>query len=169
MTSAFISYSSEDRGFVEQLARDLRVNGVQTWYDQWEMLPGDSLTQKIASAILENEYFVVVLSPHSINSEWVKRELGVALNREFNERRVRVIPVLLRACEIPPFLRDKVYVNFQHNYCDGLVKLLHTLGSPHAIESVKSSVPHVPADLLVWDNVTSINLTRAHIVQPNAA
>lgn len=169
MTSAFISHSSKDRGFVEQLARDLRGNGVQPWYDQWEMLPGDSLTQKIASAIWKNEYFVVVLSPHSTNSEWVQKELGVALTREFRERKIRVIPVLLRPCKIPPFLQDKVYADFQHKYRDGLVELLRALGSPRAIDRVKTSVPDVPADLLVWDNVTSINLTAANVMQTNAA
>ena len=96
MVRVFVSYSSRDRGFVEQLVHDLQENGINPWYDRWEMLPGDSLMQKIGDAILENEYLVVVLSPNSAESEWVKRELGLALTREFRERRVQVIPALLQ-------------------------------------------------------------------------
>jgi len=71
MAHVFISYSSKDRGFVEQLVKDLRDNGIEPWYDQSEMLPGDSLTQKIGEAILDSDFLVIILSPNSIESEWV--------------------------------------------------------------------------------------------------
>ena len=88
MPRVFVSYNSNDRGFVEQLVSDLQANNVQVWVDQFEMRPGDSLTQKIGAAILENDYFVVVLSPNSVQSEWVQRELSAALIREFAEKQV---------------------------------------------------------------------------------
>ncbi len=164
MSSVFISYSTKDRGFVEQLVKDLRSNGVQPWYDKWEMLPGDSLTRKIGEAILENDFFIVILSPNSVNSEWVQQELSVALNREFGERRVRVIPALLHDCEVPPFLRDKVYANFQVSYNDGLYSLLRAIGQSVTNRFV-STLPKENEGSVVWDNVVSNNLTDSNIVR----
>ncbi len=114
-------------------------NGVQSWYDNWEILPGDSLTHKIGESILDNDFFVVVLSPNSVDSEWVQRELDLALNKEFRERQVQVIPVLLRDCEVPPFLRDKVYADFRQDYHNGLVKLLRAVGHPLVSRHVAST------------------------------
>ena len=44
----FISHASEDKErFVMNFASKLRANGVDAWLDKWEMLPGDSLVDKI--------------------------------------------------------------------------------------------------------------------------
>ena len=54
MTAApkvFISHASEDKDrFVLGLATKLRDSGVDAWLDKWEMLPGDSLVDKIFEA-----------------------------------------------------------------------------------------------------------------------
>ena len=167
MVRAFISYNSHDRGFVEQLAKDLKANGVTPWFDRWEMLPGESLTDKIGPAILENDYFVVVISPSSVESEWVKRELGVALTREFDERRVEIIPVYLRECEIPPFLRDKVYADFTTDYRSGLEDLLRRLGKVGEARPVATTVPDADTASVRWDNVRGDNTTRGNLSHAN--
>ncbi len=167
MDRVFLSYSSTDRGFVEQLVRDLRANGVEPWYDQWEMLPGDSLIQKIGGAILDNQYFLVVLSPNSVDCEWVQRELGVALNHEFQEREVRVIPVLYQDCKMPPFLGDKVYADFRQNYRQGLSRLLGAINRRVTSTTLETSVPTKPPNYLVWNNVVGDSLRDENIVGTN--
>ena len=158
MPRAFISYSTKDRPFVEQLARDLGSNDVEVWFDRWEMLPGDSLIQKIGDAILSHDYFVVVLSPQSVDSSWVNRELGVALNREFAQAQVSVIPCPLNDCKIPPFLQDKVYADFRGPYRNGLTDLMRTLNRTHQSEHLVTSVPSDRGQQVIWDNVVSNNL-----------
>ena len=165
MSRVFISHSSKDRGFVEQLARDLLANGEEPWYDQWEMVPGDSLIDKIGSAILENDNFVVVLSKNSVESEWMRRELGVALEREFRERRVGVIPALIENCIVPPFLSDKVYADFRLDYRLGLAALLRGIGRAPGQSSPASTVPSTSTGRTVWDNVMSDNLTNSNVVK----
>ena len=169
MARVFISYSSLDRGWVEQLAADLRTNSVEVWFDVWEMLPGDSLTQKIGAAILDNDYFVVVLSPHSVSSEWVQRELGVALNKEFRERNVLVIPALLEDCSIPTFLQDKVYADFRKDYQQGLSELLKSVDKPKAIEEVDTSVPKGSSHRVIWENVIGENISSTNMIYDNVA
>jgi len=130
MTSIFLCHSSKDKFFVRELAAKLRDVGVRVWLDEAEIKIGDSLTQKIGQAIDEMDYFGVVLSRHSIASEWVQRELQVAMQRELKERRVIVLPLLLEPVELPAFLRDKLYADFTtpERFNETFPKLLEALG-----------------------------------------
>lgn len=122
--SAFISYSSQDSKFAERLATDLKKRELGVWFDRWEIRVGDSLTEKIGRGIRENDYLIVVLSPHSVASEWVRKELSEAMQREIKEKRVVVLPVLLKSCELPAFLPDKKYADFRRSYEEGLAELV---------------------------------------------
>ena len=165
MPRVFISYSSVDRGFVEQLIRDLQANGITPWYDQWEMIPGESLTWKIGNAILDNDRMVTIMSPNSVASEWVQRELGVALEREFRERSVQVIPALIEDCTIPAFLRDKVYADFRSDYRKGLHDLLRAVGWSRVESAVVSNLPDLSTAHIVWGNVVGTNIRTENIAR----
>jgi len=130
MGSIFLCHSSKDKFFVRELAAQLRAAGVRVWLDEAEIKVGDSLTKKIGDAIESMDYFGVVLSRHSVNSEWVQRELQVAMQRELQERKVVVLPLLLAPVELPPFLRDKLYADFTtpERFKATFPKLLETLG-----------------------------------------
>lgn len=110
--SLFLSHSSRDKFFVRELAVRLQQAGVKVWLDEAEMNIGDSLTQKIGEAIERTDFVGAVLSHNSIGSEWVQRELQVALQKEFSGRHVVVLPILLESVAIPPFLKDKLYADF---------------------------------------------------------
>ncbi len=126
----FLSYSSQDRGFAERLAGDLVAHGLRVWWDRWEMQVGDSLISKIQEGIQTSSWLAILLSPNSIGSNWVKRELASALAEEISSDRVRVLPLLLASCELPPFLRDKLYADFRESYETGLDALLRRLAPP---------------------------------------
>ena len=124
----FLCHSSLDKDFVRQLANDLKFWGAKVWYDEWEIKIGDSLTQKIGEGIKDSAYLGVVLSPDSIKSSWVQRELSAALSKELEVRDVFILPILYRTCEIPILLKDKRYANFTDKYNTGLNELLPILG-----------------------------------------
>jgi len=128
--SIFLSHSSKDKFFVRNLAEHLTNNGIKVWLDEAELNIGDSLTEKIAEAIETTDYVGVVLSHNSINSEWVQKELQIALQKEIKGRNVVVLPILIEKVEIPAFLRDKWYADFTNpeNFDNELAKLLRTLG-----------------------------------------
>lgn len=111
--SVFLSHNRADKPFVHRLAKRLGRAHVATWVDDAEMLVGDSLLEKVQKGIAEMEYLGVVLSPDSVDSEWVQRELKMALTLEISHKSVRVLPILYRDCEIPGFLRDKLYADFR--------------------------------------------------------
>lgn len=124
-SSIFLSHNSKDKTFVRRLYHDLANKGVKAWLDEAEIKPGDSLITKITAAINEMDYLGVVLSNNSVQSEWVQREVNMALNQEIHGKRVKVIPLLLQECKIPGFLLDKSYIDFRHDtkYAEALDRL----------------------------------------------
>jgi hypothetical protein len=113
---AFFSYSSKDRRFASRLAADLATSGLAVWFDDWEMRPGDRLRDRINHGIGRARYFLVALTPESVQAAWVRHELDAAMLRELEEKRVVVIPLLygdLSAADLPTDLRGKHYLDFR--------------------------------------------------------
>lgn len=116
----FYSYSHSDANFVDRLCQALIDERIHIWLDRWELNVGDSIASKIQSALTEASHLCVVLSKASVASDWCKRELTAGLFREIDEKRVVVLPILVEDCEIPLFLRDKVYADFRKEFDIGL-------------------------------------------------
>jgi hypothetical protein len=108
----FISYSRKDGRFVRRLAADLSERQYSIWLDEAELRVGDSLTGRLRIALDAVDYVIAVISPHSVQSEWVRKELEIAMNNEIERRRIIVLPLLRRHCDLPGFLKGKVYADF---------------------------------------------------------
>jgi len=128
--SIFLSHNYRDKPFVRTLAQDLSAMGVKVWLDEAELKVGDSLITKVSSAIDEMQYLGVVLSPNSVNSRWVNEELNQALIRQLSDRDKSVLPIMLADCQVPGFLRDRLYADFRDpgDYDAALRKLLTSIG-----------------------------------------
>jgi hypothetical protein len=94
--SCFISYSSTDQLFAERLHADLQAKGVRCWFAPHDVQGGKKLHEQIDNAIQMHERLLLILSPDSINSEWVKTEIAKARKREVLEKRRMLFPVLLK-------------------------------------------------------------------------
>ena len=129
MSSVFLCHSSKDKIFVRTLASKLTKRSITVWLDEAEIKIGESLSEKIGTAINQMSYFAVILSKNSIRSEWVKKELQVAIQKELDEKRVVILPLLLDKVDIPPFLKDKKYADFTnaHNFNESFEQLVEVL------------------------------------------
>lgn len=125
VTDVFISYSSKDLDFVHQLVRDLEAAGIGVFFAHG-ISPGASWAESLSTAIENAKFILVVLSPESVKSEWVAQEARIGLAREA-EGKAAVIPLLLRPCDVPPFLADKTYASFDQDYGTGLSRILRVL------------------------------------------
>jgi hypothetical protein len=128
--SIFLSHNHRDKPFVRTLGHDLSAMGVRVWLDEAEIKIGDMLIEKISNAIDEMQYLGIVLSPHSVESRWVKEELSQAFIGQLSRRDTVVLPILLADCQIPGFLRGRMYADFRDpdDYEESLKKLLLTVG-----------------------------------------
>lgn len=122
----FISYSRKDIKFARRLANDLESAGFEAWWDISDLKGGDDWVRVIPKAIAASQFFVVLLSPDSILSEWVSKEYTYAL-----VNRMKIIPAMIRPCNVPFALNTINYVNFTtDDYETGFNNLLRALGSP---------------------------------------
>ena len=93
--SCFISHSHRDHDFAELLTLKLRETGIRTWFAPDDLVAGKKIYEEIRNAIEAFDKLIIVLSKHSMNSEWVHTEISRARRRELAER-VRVLfPVSL--------------------------------------------------------------------------
>lgn len=129
LKSIFLCHSSKDKNFARELATDLTLLGTKVWLDEAELEIGDSMIEKIQEAIHDCDYLGVLLSKNSVKSQWVKKELEIALNEEIQLKRVKALPLLLDDCQIPGFLAPKYYADFRkpEKYGSELEKLLKRL------------------------------------------
>lgn len=93
--SCFISHADEDQKFAERLYEDLQTKGVRCWFAKHDMQGGRKMDEQISSAIQFHDKLLLILSPASIRSEWVKFEIKRARQREVRERRRLLFPIRL--------------------------------------------------------------------------
>ena len=97
------------RRFVLDFATKLRSRGVDAWLDKWEMLPGDSLVDKIfEEGIKGAAAVIVVLSKFSVVKPWVREELNAAFVKRVNTGS-KLIPVVIDDCEVPEALHSTLW------------------------------------------------------------
>jgi hypothetical protein len=106
---------------------------VHVWLDEWELQPGDSLHGVIGAALEKTAFVGVVISPNSIKSKWVQRELQAALAREVNQGKTFVIPLLYKSVTLPTFLADKLYLDFRTSRTSQLISLAQLAASIHKL------------------------------------
>jgi hypothetical protein len=128
--SIFLSHNFRDKPFARRLARDLENQRIGFWLDEAEIKVGQSLIEKIREGIDKVDYVAVILSPDSVDSAWVQREVDVAMNQEISGRRVKVLPIMYRKCEPPGFLLGKRYADFtdESKYSAALEDLVSSVG-----------------------------------------
>ena len=93
--SCFISYSTKDQEFAERLHADLQAKGVRCWFAPEEMKAGRKLHEQIDEAIRLHDKLLLVLSEHSMSSNWVKTEIANAREREKREGKQLLFPITL--------------------------------------------------------------------------
>jgi hypothetical protein len=91
----FLSHSSRDRQFATDLADVMRRHGIPVWYSQTNILGAQQWQDEIGAALQRCDWFVLVLSPNSAESRWVKRELSYALQQNRFEN--RIVPIVYQA------------------------------------------------------------------------
>jgi len=62
----FLCRSSEDKGVVRKLCRQLKADGFDPWLDEEKILPGRDWNLEIANAVRNSDIVVVCLSCDSV-------------------------------------------------------------------------------------------------------
>ena len=89
----FISHASEDKeAVVRPLAEALVSEGLNVWYDEFELRIGDSLRRKIDQGLANSRVGLVVLSHSFIAKGWTNYELDGIVTRSVSGEQV-LLPI----------------------------------------------------------------------------
>ena len=138
----FISYSRRDDETMRKIAFFLRDKGFKVWVDNEKLIPGTPAWEESIENAIKNAFAVIViLSPDSKNSEWVRRE--ITYSDQFSKR---VFPVLAKGTEdasLPIRLITRQYVDFRDDEEAGLNELMAAI--TFYIDQKKTLEMHRPA------------------------
>jgi uncharacterized protein YjbI with pentapeptide repeats len=93
--SCFISYSSKDQDFADRIYVDLQNKGVRCWFAPEDLKIGDKIRDRIDESIRLRDKLLLILTEHSIASEWVEHEVESALEEERHKGRTILFPIRL--------------------------------------------------------------------------
>ena len=96
MTSAFISYSRYNLDVADFIADKLRNRNVDVFID-YQRLRSGNFVEQLGAEIEQRDYFLVVISPHAVDSKWVKAEVAWAFSEKTNEC---IIPIWYKPAKL---------------------------------------------------------------------
>ena len=127
MVKAFISYSWDDddhKKWVRELAACLRSDGIDVLLDQWDLVPGDQLTEFMEQAVRESDY-VLIICTRKYKERSNKRQGGVGYEGDImtaevmsNRNQRKFIPILRQQSWLdsaPSWLVGKNYIIFHRH------------------------------------------------------
>lgn len=107
----------------------LRDHEVPVWYSATNIVGAKQWHDEIGKALARCDWFIVVLSPHAVRSEWVRRELVHALNKP--RYRNRIVPISHKVCKhvkLSWTLEEVQFVDFTTDFDEGCRNLLRVWG-----------------------------------------
>ena len=147
----FLSHNSADKPAVEELARRLKADGIEPWFDKWHLVPGKPWQSALEQALADSLSVAVFVGPSGFGP-WQDEEMRAAIAKRVRQRdnEFRVIPILLpggtreERSRLPEFLLASTWVEFRN-----------TLDEDEAYHRLKSGVlgvaPGLPPGAAIFE------------------
>jgi Novel STAND NTPase 1/TIR domain/FHA domain len=120
----FVSYHWRDREAVEMVARELRDRGLKIFLDRWYLVPGQSWIAALEKVLGECTAAAVFLGPFGMG-RWQQREMERALDRQAQDGRFPVIPILLAGSDPAlGFLGLNTWVDLRQGSTPDMIEVL---------------------------------------------
>ena len=128
MSDVFISHVEEDAAIALEIARGLNAAGYTTWCYEEDNEPGASYLKQIAEAIEACQAVVLVISPESLGSDQVTREVELS-----HDLRKKFVPVL----------KGVSHVEFQNWHASWRLAIGGSVSIPVPPEGASAIVPPI--------------------------
>lgn len=93
-TDVFLSYSRVDRAAAKHIADCFGAEGINVWWDA-ALQSGQTFDEVIENRLREAKAVVVLWSPRSVASRWVRAEATLA------DRQNKLVPAIIETCDRP--------------------------------------------------------------------
>lgn len=166
----YFAHASEDKSAARPIAEHLLAQGIDVWFDEWEIGAGDSLRRKMDAGLEACTHFVVLLSPIALKKPWVNEEIDAGFVRRV-EGAAKFIPLRLGLplTELPPLLRGMLSPDIAPDNSpalDSLVDQIHgvsakpSLGTkPRYVQRLADLAHFSPAAIAIGKHLVSASQT----------
>jgi hypothetical protein len=127
-----LSYASEDRHYVKEVAEILRFSGIKVFYDEFEeaTLWGKNLYSYLRSVYSEQAlYTIMFCSENYARKLWTNHERESAQERAFRENSEYILPTRFDDTRIPGLLATVAYIDLRkktpYELCELIGDKLH--------------------------------------------
>ena len=144
----FISYNREDAAVAQLYADALTGAGLTVWWDA-TLRSGEDYDAVTENSLRTAKAVVVLWSPRSVNSRWVRAEATIA------DRGRTMVPVMIEACDRPVMFELKQTVELSHwrgdlqakDWLNFIADLRHKVGraEPDPAAAAAPAAPAAPA------------------------
>ncbi len=104
MKKVFLSYANADLAVARQVAAQLENTGHQVWFAE-DDVTGKNFALEAGKALDKSDAMVVLISPESMKSSWVRREIDFAMSTP--KYRGRLIPVIVKPTPDIPWILER--------------------------------------------------------------
>jgi hypothetical protein len=147
-TDIFLSYARHDRGTARIFAECLIDEGFTVWWDA-SLHSGETFDEVIERNLREARAVVVLWSPASVASRWVRAEATLA------DRRDKLAPVIIEPCDLPIIFELKHAADLSdwtgdmtdarwQRFVEDVQALVAADGQGHAVAHGHSARPKAP-------------------------
>jgi hypothetical protein len=155
MADIFISYSKADHAETAKLSAYLESLGYSVWWDQ-SLTSGEEYRDAIVAELAKARAAIVIWSPHSVRSDWVRSEAG----RAYADR--KLIPVRAVGVDYkdipPPF--DVLHTEPLRNLENLRAAIVGQLAKPQAhVSAVRRIISGAKYQALSWFGILGAAIT----------
>ena len=130
---AFMSHAHADNTLCDPIHLALTQKGVSCYYDRQNPQFGHSLSLALQQELERARALIVMVSSASLASFWVNEEIDMFYSIMAQDRTRTLIPIKIAACELPPRLRSRWWIDATTTPLPQLIdELTHALEVSHS-------------------------------------
>jgi hypothetical protein len=151
----YLAHASEDHAtLAKPLAQAMMAQGIDVWFDDWEIRAGDSLRRKMEEGLSNCTHFVVLLTPNSMHKPWVETEIDAGFVGSVDGvSRFIGIRAGVKISDLSPFLRTLRCPELrldQQDEVDALIADIHGISRKPERGAAPRYAKTVPEGLKGW-------------------
>jgi hypothetical protein len=166
MHTVFLSHAHADNLLCDRYVAALRERRLDVWYDRTNMQVGHSLSADIEAELQRRTAFVLIATPASLASAWVRTEVNGFRYLASQDPTRLFVPVRAVECEMPLLMRDVLWVDAVTDGFEAAIEAIAiALGAERAAQRKSRPYPRpglgVGLEALVEAHVAESQMTRS--------
>ena len=139
MTTAFLSYSTQDREVADAVAAALKSAGIRQSWPNPMPSPGEPFRPSIQRVVESADRLILLWSSSAARSEWVRLEMRLFIKAWSLDR---LVLARLDETELPIGLRDIYFVDLTRTHRErGIQEIVRLVGGQEFLSPVSASIP----------------------------